>query len=90
MFLILSLPLHYVTIHRTINLIIIQNLVMNSGKEPTGSSGQQRPPGCLGQGRQDAVATKCTVARNVLGFSGRNLFCLERLAPIILRRFLEF
>jgi hypothetical protein len=65
------LPLHYVTISGTINLIITQNLVMNSGKKPTGSSGQQQPPGCLEQGRQDAVTTKCTVARNVCGFSGR-------------------
>ena len=89
-FLVLFFPLLYVTVRRTINLIITQNLMMNSGKKTAGSSGQQRPPGCIGQGRQDAMTTKCTVARNVCGFSGGNLFCVKRLAPIILRRFLEF
>ena len=85
-----SITLHYVTIHRTINLIITQNLVMNSRKKSTGSSGEQRPPGCVEQGRQDAVTTKCTVTCNICGFSGLKLFLVISPAPRIMRRLLEF
>jgi hypothetical protein len=88
-FLFLFRSIHYVTLSRAINLSITQNIVMNSGEEPTGSSDQQQPPFFLGQGcanpePQDAVVP------NICAFSVWNLILVTLLVPIIMRWLLAF
>jgi hypothetical protein len=88
--------LWYVTLSGAINLFVTENDVLNIGQEPTGFSGQQRPPFCPGHwctnpGRQDAIATKYfTVAPNVYGSSVWFLHLVTILAPRNTRRVLDF